>query len=56
MVELDPTVEQQLADMSDEDWHALSVRVRPASSRRGEPGHAGAEAARRRFGERSTKR
>lgn len=32
MAELDPAVEQQLADMYDDDWHALSARVRPPSS------------------------
>ena len=45
--ELAPEVEQQLADMSDEDWNALRVRVRlPA------PGEAGAREARRRFANR----
>jgi hypothetical protein len=32
MVELDPQVEQQLADMSDHDWRSLSARVRPPTS------------------------
>lgn len=32
MAELDPAVEQQLADMSDQDWRALSARVRPPTS------------------------
>jgi hypothetical protein len=32
IVELDPEVEQQLADMSDEDYRALIARVRPPSS------------------------
>lgn len=32
MVELDPAVEQQLSDMSDQDWRALSARVRPPTS------------------------
>ena len=49
MAELDPTVEQQLADMSDEDWHALTVRVRPPKTR---PGEGGRQAAARRFGTR----
>jgi hypothetical protein len=29
LVELPPEVEQQLADMSDEDYRALVARVRP---------------------------
>jgi hypothetical protein len=32
MAELDPAVEQQLADMSDQDWRSLSARVRPPTS------------------------
>jgi hypothetical protein len=32
MADLDPAVEQQLADMSDHDWRALSARVRPPTS------------------------
>ncbi len=32
MAELNPQTEQTLADMSDEDWSALSARVRPATS------------------------
>lgn len=30
--QLDPAVEQQLADMSDQDWRSLSARVRPPTS------------------------
>ena len=33
MAELDPAVEQQLADLSDQDWSALTARVRPPTSR-----------------------
>lgn len=33
MAELDPEIEQTLADMSDQDWRALSARVRPPTSR-----------------------
>jgi hypothetical protein len=32
-MELDPQTEQTLADMSDEDWSALTARVRPPTSR-----------------------
>jgi hypothetical protein len=32
MVKLEPAVEQQLADLSDDDWRALSARVRPPTS------------------------
>ena len=32
MAELDPAIEQQLADMSDQDWRALSARVRQPTS------------------------
>jgi hypothetical protein len=32
MVELDPAVEQQLADLPDAEWRALSARVRPPTS------------------------
>jgi hypothetical protein len=32
LVELPPEVEQQLADMSDEDYRALVARVRPPNS------------------------
>lgn len=32
MGDLDPAVEQQLADLSDSDWSALQARVRPPSS------------------------
>lgn len=32
MAELDPAVEQQLADLSDDDWRSLSARVRPPTS------------------------
>ncbi len=32
MATLDPVTEQQLADLSDEDWAALTARVRPPSS------------------------
>ena len=31
-MDLDPQTEQQLADMSDEDWSALTARVRPPTS------------------------
>jgi hypothetical protein len=48
-MQLDPAVEQQLADLSDEDWHALMARVRPPSER---PGDGGRAEAQRRFGER----
>jgi hypothetical protein len=30
--QLDPAVEQQLADLSDQDWRSLSARVRPPTS------------------------
>ncbi|WP_156673183.1 hypothetical protein [Mycobacterium sp. E3251] len=30
--QLDPAVEQQLADLSDDDWRSLSARVRPPTS------------------------
>lgn len=33
MAELTPEVEQQLADMSDEDYRALHARVRPPGSK-----------------------
>jgi hypothetical protein len=33
MAELDPATEQQLADLSNEDWAALTARVRPPTSR-----------------------
>jgi hypothetical protein len=32
MAELDPAFEQQLADLTDEDWRSLSARVRPPTS------------------------
>jgi hypothetical protein len=32
MAELDPAVEQQLAELDDADWHALTARVRPPTS------------------------
>lgn len=32
MVELDPQLEQQLSELSDDDWRALSARVRPPTS------------------------
>jgi hypothetical protein len=32
MAELDPAFEQQLADLSDDDWRSLSARVRPPTS------------------------
>jgi hypothetical protein len=32
MAELDPAFEQQLAELSDEDWRSLSARVRPPTS------------------------
>jgi hypothetical protein len=31
--ELDPAFEQQLAELSDDDWRSLSARVRPPTSR-----------------------
>lgn len=50
MAELDPAVEQQLADMSDEDFRALTARVRPPVALR--PGQGGIAAAEKRFGKR----
>jgi hypothetical protein len=49
MTELSPEAEQQLADMSDEDYRALTARVRPPEfgSRKGDAGKAAAE---KRFG------
>jgi hypothetical protein len=32
VAELDPAVEQQLADLDDADWRALTARVRPPTS------------------------
>jgi hypothetical protein len=32
MVDLDPAVEQTLAELSDQDWRSLSARVRPPTS------------------------
>lgn len=32
MAELDPAVEEQLAQLSDDDWRSLSARVRPPTS------------------------
>ena len=32
MAELDPAFEQQLADLSDDDWRSLTARVRPPTS------------------------
>lgn len=32
MAELDPAFEQQLAELSDDDWRSLSARVRPPTS------------------------
>lgn len=48
MSELAPEVEQQLADLDDADWRALTARVRPPSA-----GQAGLDEAARRFGNRS---
>jgi hypothetical protein len=45
-MELDPAVEQQLAEPSDADWDALTLRVRPPVVR---PGDAGRLEAQRRF-------
>lgn len=50
MPELAPEVEQQLAEMSDEDFRALTARVRPPAAPR--PGQGGIAAAEKRFGKR----
>ena len=46
MAFLDPAVEQQLAEMSEEDFYALTARVRPPAE---QPGAAGRAAAQKRF-------
>lgn len=51
MANLDPAVEQQLADMSDEDFRLLTARVRPPIAPR--PGAGGIAAAEKRFGKRA---
>ena len=49
MAELAAEVEQQLADMTDNDFAALTARVRPPKTRSGSGGRAEAE---KRFGTR----
>ena len=44
MFELTPEIEQQLADMNDGEWRALTARVRPP-----QPGAAGKDEAQRRI-------
>lgn len=46
MAFLDPAVEQELAEMSDEDFYLLTARVRPPAE---QPGDAGRAAAQKRF-------
>ncbi|MEN4399374.1 hypothetical protein ACNQR7_26960 [Mycolicibacterium senegalense] len=51
MAELTPEVEQSLADLSDDDWHALTLRVRPPA-----PGAGGLAAAKERFERKGSRR